>query len=102
MNLVDVAIQNNEGNFYQFLHVSEQILRDAVTRAVTDKGPLSMVSSDNSAAIVVPWSSVRKVLFIDVQREARGESEWTTLWDREKPPDVPKKRVRRSKKVDHG
>lgn len=104
MNLVDVAIENNEGNYYQFLYVSEQTLRGAVSRSAADGGALSMVSSDNSAALVVPWHSVRKVLYIEVQREARGESEWTILWDRDQVAEVPKKRkrTRRSKKVEHG
>jgi len=106
MNLVDVAIENNEGNFYQFLYVSEQTLRGAVSRSASDGGALSMVSSDNSAALVVPWHSVRKVLYIEVQREARGESEWTILWDRDRDQAavVPKKkkRARRTKKVEHG
>jgi hypothetical protein len=104
MNLVDVAIENNEGNYYQFLYVSEQVLREAVSRSVSDSGALSMVSSDNSAAIVVPWHSIRKVLFIDVQSEARAGNEWTTLWDRDNVQSAPKKskRTRKQKKVEHG
>jgi hypothetical protein len=103
MNLVDVAIENKEGNYYQFLYVDEKVLRHAVERSVVADVALSMVSSDNSAAIVVPWQSVKRVLFIDVQREAREGTEWTVLWDGENPKaGKSKKKVRKQKKVDHG
>jgi hypothetical protein len=103
MTLVDVAIENKEGNYYQFLYVSEQVLRQAVERSVGSNEALSMVSSDNSAAIVVPWQSVKRVLFIDVQREAREGTEWTVLWDGENPKaSKAKRKVRKQKKVEHG
>jgi hypothetical protein len=100
MCLVDVAVENSEGNFYQFLYVDERALRAAVDKALADEVVLSLVSSDNSAALVIPWRSVQRVMHIDVRCEAKQETEWVVTWDR--ASQVPtKKKSRKSKKVAH-
>jgi len=100
MSLVDVAVENSEGSFYQFLYVEERILRAAVDKALVDGVALSLVSSDNSAALVIPWRSVQRVLHIDVSCESKQTTEWTVVWERAAQTQ-PKKKARKTKKVEH-
>lgn len=100
MCAVDVAVETGEGSFYQFLCVDERVLRAAIDKALIDGVALSLVSLDNSAAMVIPWRSVQRVMHIDVRCETKKTTEWDVTWDRATHATVVKK-PRRSKKVAH-
>lgn len=95
-DIVDIAVETREGNFYQFLGVSLHVLQEAVVKAEDDGTVLSIVNVD-SAAIVIPWHTVHRVLFISETLEDRTDDSWTELWER--PPDRP---ARKARKVVHG
>lgn len=98
-DVVDVAIETNEGNFYQFLSVPMSSLLQAVERLALGQ-VLSMVNLD-SAAIVVPGHTIRKIQTVSVLVEARDETSWSVVWERpaeEKPKKVRKQR----RKATHG
>jgi hypothetical protein len=98
-DIVDVAIETNEGNFYQFLSMPMPALLRAIERIGTGE-VLSMVNLD-SAAIVVPNHTIRKIQVVSVLVEARDESSWSIVWERpleEKPKKIRKPR----RKATHG
>lgn len=96
--LVDVAVETAEGNFYQFLSVPMPSLLTAVERLAAGQ-VLSLVNID-SAAIVVPGHVVSRILSVSVHVEARDEDSWSVIWERtlEKPKKVRKPR----RKATHG
>lgn len=97
--IVDVAIETNEGNCYQFLSVPMRVLMQALERTASGE-VLSMVNIDSSA-IVVPGHIIRRVLSVSVLVEARDESAWSIVWER--PPEEKPKKVRKPRrKADHG
>jgi len=98
-DVVDVAIETNEGNFYQFLSVSMPTLLKAVERTASDGVALSMVNID-SAAIVVPGHVIRRVLSVSVLVEARDEGAWSVVWERS--AERPKKAKKPRRKATHG
>ncbi len=76
---VDVAIETEEGGFFQFLNVRKADLYGALDRALADGVVLSIVSIE-SCALVIPWALVRRVTYIPSMEEDREEA-WTTLWE---------------------
>ena len=82
MEVVDVSVETIEGDHYQFVSVPETVVRAAVALAEADGGPLSMVNLD-SAAIVIPWKSVRRVFYASVLADEADPDAWRILWERE-------------------
>jgi hypothetical protein len=77
---VDVSVETNEGDFFQFLSVPKEDLEVAVAKAELDGVALSLVSSD-SAALVVPWKLVKRVAYVPVVSEDRDDA-WLTIWEK--------------------
>lgn len=99
IEVVDVAIETNEGNFYQFLSVPMPSLLRAIERLGNGE-VLSLVNED-SAAIVIPCHTIRRIQTVSVLLELRDESTWSLIWER--PVEEKPKRVRKPKrKADHG
>ncbi len=96
--VVDVAVETAEGNFYQFLSVPLPSLLRAVERVAVGQ-VLSMVNID-SAAIVIPGRVIRRVLSVSVLVEARDESAWSVVWER--ALERPKKARKPRRKATHG
>jgi hypothetical protein len=81
MNAVhDVAIETNEGDFFQFLNVREEALKGALDQALADGSALSLVNID-SCALVIPWKLIKSITYLASGAEER-EDAWRTLWER--------------------
>lgn len=78
--LLDVAIENNEGDFFQFLNVRESDLRSALAKALTDGSALALVNI-HSCALVIPWKLIKSITYLASNAEER-EDAWLTLWER--------------------
>ncbi len=78
--LRDVAVETEDGGYFQFLNVYADSLLSAVTRALADGVALSLVNAD-SCALVVPWRLIKSVSYIASSAEER-EDAWVTLWER--------------------
>lgn len=78
--VIDVAIETNEGDFFQFLNVQEPVLREALDKALADGSALSLVNID-SCALVIPWKLIKGVTYLASGAEER-EDAWLTLWER--------------------
>lgn len=80
MNTVhDVAVETNEGDYFQFLNVREDVLKAALDTALADKTALSLVSTD-SCALVIPWKLIKRIIYVPTEAEER-EDAWITLWE---------------------
>jgi hypothetical protein len=79
--LVDVALETSAGDYFHFLSVEMSKLQAAVAKAESDGVVVSLVSSD-SAALVVPWRLVKKVLYLSVHEEDCEFSAWNVLYQR--------------------
>lgn len=80
MNTVhDVAIETNEGDYFQFLNVREDVLKAALDTALADGAALSLVSTD-SCALVIPWKIIKRIIYVPTEAEER-EDAWITLWE---------------------
>lgn len=77
--LVDVALETNAGDYFHFLSVELSKLQAAVAKAEADGVTVSLVSSD-SAALVVPWRLVKKVLYLSVHEEDCEFNAWSVLY----------------------
>jgi hypothetical protein len=78
--VVDVALETNEGDYFQFLNVRKGTLLDALDKALSDGAALSLVNID-SCALVVPWKLIRAITYLASGAEER-EDAWLTLWER--------------------
>lgn len=76
---VDVAVETFAGDFYQFLSVNEDVLTAAVVKATGDAVALSLVNTE-SAALVIPWKLIKRILCVPVDVEER-EDAWETFWE---------------------
>lgn len=75
---VDVALETKEGDFYQFLSVSKDVLDRAIEKALKDNTTFSLISL-RGAALVVPWQQLQRVLYVSVFSEDREDS-WIEAW----------------------
>lgn len=79
-DVIDVAIETDDGDFFQFLNVREVSLRQALDKALADEAALSLVNED-SCALVIPWKLIKRVTYLASEAEER-EDAWLTLWER--------------------
>ncbi len=80
MNQVhDVAVETNEGDYFQFLNVREDVLKSALDTALADGAALSLVNID-SCALVIPWKLIKRIIYVPTEHEER-EDAWVTLWE---------------------
>lgn len=82
----DVAIETNEGDYFQFLNVCATALRQALDKALADGAALSLVNTD-SCALVIPWKLIKRIIYVPVEAEER-EDAWVTLWERVSDEDA--------------
>ena len=78
--VVDVALETNEGDYFQFLNVRKNSLMEALDKALADGAAISLVNID-SCALVIPWNLIRSITYLASSAEAR-EDAWLTLWER--------------------
>lgn len=78
--VLDVAIETDDGSYFQFLNVSADALKAALDSALADGVTLSLVSRD-SCALVIPWKLVMAITYVASSAEER-EDAWVTLWER--------------------
>ena len=78
--VVDVALETNEGDYFQFLNVRKGTLMEALDKALADGAALSLVNID-SCALVIPWKLIRGITYLASGAEER-EDAWLTLWER--------------------
>jgi len=76
----DVAIETEEGDFFQFLNVRAADLRKALANALADSSVLSLVNKD-SCALVIPWRLIKRIIYVPAEAEERDDA-WSTLWER--------------------
>ena len=84
----DVAIEVDDGGYFQFLNVPADTLKDAIDRALADGVALSLVNAD-SCALVIPWKLIKSVTYVASEAEER-EDAWITLWERVLEPGARK------------
>lgn len=75
---VDVVIETQVGDIYQFPNLPIGVLRSAIAKATTDGVALALVNGD-SAALVVPWSLVGIVRAAPVTEDP-SEDDWEVIW----------------------
>lgn len=85
-NAVDVALETKEGDYYQFLSVSKEVLDGAIEKALKDNTTFSLVSL-RGAALVVPWQQLKRVLYVSVFSEDREDS-WIEAWEYPTTPSM--------------
>lgn len=78
--VLDVALETDDGGYFQFLNVRAEALMLAVDQALADGVALSLVNAD-SCALVIPWKLIKSITYVDSSAEERDDA-WTTLWER--------------------
>lgn len=78
IDAVDATVETTDGAFYQFPNIPEARLRAAVDKSVGDGAALSVANLD-SAALVIPWSIVRRVRYAPVTEA--DDDDWQLLWE---------------------
>lgn len=78
-DVIDVAIETDNGDYFQFLNVQKGVLGCALDKALEDGAALSLVNID-SCALVIPWKLIKRIIYVPAEAEER-EDAWLTLWE---------------------